>query len=384
MSGTVVRSIEHLASAAAANDHQEVFVNLYKWLQLHVAAGNAVLHASNYGSSGTGFDFHDQSNPAGENAWAVFRFLATASTVRTVDMYVLIQWAHTSLFGAAPGSPANLEATTGDGVGIVMAFREGGGDPWNGSTGSPGSDTKGTPVWTGGDLHVLDRSMSNPAGGAGAGAFVTNLENMQQVVNLTTAGGSSRYHFIGDADTLMWLCDNADAAGYIHLGILGAYQELPTLNAPYPFFSLVASTSTTNPAVTNVFGTVAGSGALLGGVLGRDNTKGVGQCSTTYLDSVIDSLAHQPNRQYLPNGASLFDAVPLWMVDSEGNNPGLVGAVDQNIASVVYGPAGEDTNPGLTRAYLGGATASATAKFAVNWDGATTPNSGGTRAGVQS
>lgn len=54
----------------------------------------------------------------------------------------MCQWADTNLFGAAPGNPALLNGATTDGVGIQVAFRDDGGNPWNGTSNFNGADTK--------------------------------------------------------------------------------------------------------------------------------------------------------------------------------------------------------------------------------------------------
>ena len=385
MSGTVVRSIDHQILGTTATENQEIFTNLYNFFQQHVAAGNAALHASNFGAGGTGFDFHDGANPSGENAWACFRFLASASTLRTTDFYVLIQWADVAIFGTAPGNPGQIDSGNGDGVALMMAYREGGASPWNGTTGAPGADTKGSPVWAGADLHVLERSMSNPLGGAGPGAHVALTENMVSLADAALLGAVSRQHFVGDADTIFLAFDVGDTGQYNRFCIFGAYVPLSGLAVPNPYF-LFRGAGVNNPDLpgANTWGDIGGGGTRLGGVIGRDQSRDVGQVTPTWLASGILSGTNQPNRQYLLEGAALFDAMPIFLVDTEGSNVGLVGQVDTTIVAVVWGQNSNDTNPALTRMYLGSPIGITESRWAINWDGATVPGTTGTRNGVQS
>ena len=150
-------------------EHYVAWVNFFRHCETN---GLCTVVASQYGSGGTGEDFHDQANPAGENAFTYAEW--DAGTLR---FGVLVQWADASNFGSSPGNPALLSDTTFDGVGLQMAFREDGTSPWSGTTNDNGADSKGTPVWTPGTstVHVFPRS-NNP--GPPIGDHNTHKENM--------------------------------------------------------------------------------------------------------------------------------------------------------------------------------------------------------------
>jgi hypothetical protein len=264
-----------------------MFVTLKLFLDQHVTAGNAALHASNFGDSASGFDFTGGSNPAGENAFAVYRFLASASASRTTDFYILIQWADTSSFGSAPGNLGTLDSATADGVGLVMAFRTDGGDPWTGTTNADGTDTKGaTPgtgdVWAGTGVTVLDR--------AGAGA---NNENTRRVFADHTA--VSRVHMVGDADTVVIWSDSGDDNTVNYLTVFGAYLPLSGIAAPNPYFMLNLQNFSSYPATTSLFGS---SGSYNGGLVGLDDSAGTQAFSVSDTPLGFKLSAEQSTRRY--------------------------------------------------------------------------------------
>ena len=393
MSGTIVRSLDHLVDATLASvdqNNQVIFTIFYRFLQQHVTAGNAVLYASNFGSGGTGFDFYDGANPSGENAFAVFRFLASASTARTKDFYVMIQWADTSAFGASPGAPGRIGGGILDGVGIVMAYRDDGTSPWAGGTAAAGADTKGATVWTAGGstVHVLNRTCSALTG-ATSGSYVTNKEDTVQIYDISgTASTSSVFiHLVGDADTIFWSVGSQSSGLNGGFGILGSYIPIPSLTISAPFFSAANSnlgSSAPGASFTTIYGTTAGSANSGGGITGRSTTRGTGSVKFLWMDGLY-SGSLQPNRQYIAeSGSPVFDSLPLFLYDNEGTDPGVVGYVDPTIVSIMYGAQNNDSNAALTRIYLGAPAGVASTRFSVDWDGATVPGSVATRVGVQS
>lgn len=386
MSGTKVWSTDHyleyVAEGSTTNNmNQALFTLTYNFLQQHVTAGNATLHASYFGNTGTGFDFHDGANPSGGNAWAVFKFLASASTERTFDFYILIQWADSGVFGSGGGSPGRINGSTGDGCGICMAVRQDGGDPWGGSTAADGTDTKAATVWVpgGSTVSVVDRSCSSPPG-ATAGTYITNLENTMRYGDITGASAKARCHFYGDADLLFFSGTLVDAGDYSNHFQLGLYKPPTGLNVVTPLVAMVSG-SIAGPADQSLYGTAAGTGTRNGGVLGRNPASGAGTCE---LQINQDYINQQPNPQYvLDGGVPLYDAFPYELRYGDGTEEGFVGLIDTALASTVRGPVSGSTTTTFDTAYLGGPQTNNSPKHTIPWDGVTAIGTGFTRAGTQ-
>lgn len=361
MSGTLVGVVDCYHTVNAANGNKNTFVNLYTFMQRHVTVGNATLHASNYGNGASGFDYHDGANPAGENAWAVFKFLASASSIRTTDFYVLIQWATNSSFGASPGNPGSIENATGDGVGIIMAYREDNGDPWNGTTNANGADTKGTPVWTGTGLHVLTKYNET-------GARSTNKEDLVQLWDLGAAS-STRVHMCGDADGMWFAYDGAFGStaddDIESLTYLGVYTPRSDLTVPNPY--IIAGN------MLNVL-----NGSFLdatpddNGHMGIDQSRGAVGFRVIRLGFI--SSIEQP--EDLSNGLEFVD-LPLYIVRKQSEDAveyGLLGHFPTDIVRLAYGPANGSANAAFTRAFLGNSATAFDHKFSLAWGGGAAPN----------
>lgn len=368
MSGTIVGVVDCLHDNALvvldADRQQNTFVNLYDFMQRNVAVGNAALHASNFGSGGTGFDYHDGANPAGENAWAVFRFLASASSVRTTDFYVLIQWAHNSTFGNAPGNPGELDGDSGfgDGVGIAMAYREDGGDPWNGTTNANGADTKGTPVWAGTGLHVMTEINET-------GASATNKESCTRVFH----GGATdmRLWCVGDADGMVFLQDvsvdnDVDA---VYGAYLGVYTPRADLTIPNPYVMIWD---------------------LDVDVTDNDRNDNSGCMSVTESRGVVGVRMHRPAASSFSNTENLNGSVtrldfPIYVVRTQAQDPveyGLLGYLPTNLIRVNHGMPSFSTSAAFDRAYMGHSSSQATYKFSIAYGGGAAPGLAADRDGV--
>jgi hypothetical protein len=368
MSGTLVGVVDCLHTTAlypvTADRQKNTFVNLYDFMQRHVTVGNATLHASNYGNGASGFDYHDGANPVGENAWAVFKFLASASSVRTTDFYVLIQWADGSSFGSAPGNPGSIENATSDGLGIVMAYREDNGDPWNGTTNANGADTKGTPVWTGTGLHVLTKYNET-------GARSTNKEDLTRLWDV--AGISARVHMCGDADG-MWFAHDVGASDVIStLTYVGVYTPRSDLVVPNPYIIAANQISLLNSSFL-------GSTPDDNGIIGIDESRGVVGFHSHRLGFISD--LQQPEN--LSAGLEYMD-LPIYVsrpLSEDAVEYGLLGHLPTNIVRLAYGQANGSANAAFTRAFLSDVAVAADHKFSLAWGGGAGPNLAPDRDGL--
>jgi hypothetical protein len=376
MAGIIHGSVDHVNSGATpAQRNQELFTWIYNFVvnQL-IANGYATMIATQYGTAGTGFDYHDGANPSGENALFLFRM--NTSTERPGGgsalgaYYVLVQWADTNAFGAAPGNPGKISNGTGDGVGICAAFREDGTSPWAGTTNNDGTDTKGATVWTpgGSTLHVMERSNS-PGGGN-----VTNKENMNRVIDC--GGGNARFHLIGDEDSIILLPDELNDTSY-NIVYIGLYDAPSYITASYPLVFL----STSLPMSTgHTYGTVTGNSSQEGLLVTADiSGPGDGAWQMDLFDTNIMTAAQQPNIQITPNEFDEQD-IPVIARDLNQTLYGLCGALP--LAQQTFNVATESANAALDRAAFGSAVV-ASQKIVTPWGTAGAPNTTSTRAGRQ-
>lgn len=368
MAGTVTGLVDARVgdggTQPANNNNQELFTVVYNFLN-----SKYTRIACNFGTAGTGFDFFDGANPSGENAFAVFRANSAANPFN-----ILIQWADSSPFGSSPGNPGLLQASSSsDGVGVMVAFREDGTNPWAGGTANAGADAKGATVWTPGSstLHVLGRS--NTTGGSHA----TNKENMFTLGDLPSPGQFGRMHCVGDDDGFAILTDISDDGTYQAL-YAGAYTPRSGLTITHPLCIVI------NPQLSTfwvtgsaqTYGSTTGYTNYEGGILGRDKTDGVrGLSVVTNIGSF--EAAFQPNGQ-VPTPA--LDASEIGIIQRE-THQGLAGFIPSAIMAAVYGVANLEVNAAGNRAYISMNTV-AFNKWSIPWGGGSPPGTSTSRNGV--
>jgi hypothetical protein len=170
--------------------------------------------ASNYGG-GSGFDYPGGSNPIGYNqVLGVWKM--NTSTLRPGggsalgEVYILLSACGTA--NDVWGLTASGTDTGWDGeVVISMAFREDGGNPWNGTSNNNGLDTPvvGNP-WTdgGSTLHVFSRPNA-PGGSYSSGKnFVSSLCRINNMYTMTITEGF--FHGVADDDNWIFFYTGFD------------------------------------------------------------------------------------------------------------------------------------------------------------------------------
>jgi hypothetical protein len=366
--------------------NRDHYVSLEAFIRFCVASGLCSMVASNNGSgaaSGQGnIDYHDGANPAGENAWNLSVWDQGAGQ----PFYILIQWADADTFGAAPGNPGLLRSGSGtDGIGIAMAVRDGGGNPWNGTSNDDGSDTKGATVWTGADVRVFPRS------NATGGNDVTNKENMAEFIDFDASSPQGRSHFCADENCLYLVSD--DGADNTFLGFVCGHYT--------PFSGLVAVCTT--PYFMAADDTIGGffGGGPYGDIAGTDGQQG-GICAIPASDVIIMSLssaswgnlATNDERAHLsPNNVRTVmsnDPYQLLLLANESPDFGGAGHLTSRFVEGTYGTQQNHVmtdKDGRLRASIGfeiqGEQSANGSKHAFPWEGAA-PETQYTREGRQS
>lgn len=380
MSGPIRGSIEHLFMGVGQNSGscQTFFVNVYNFLNsvTSTLGVQRVAYSTGSRSSGMtsagGMNFYDQINPAGDNAWACFGFMSAS-----IPWYMLIQWTGTGTsFGTLPGSPALFEssAVSTNAFGVAIAQRVDGGNPWNGSSGSNGNDTKGTPVWHPGTSSLVLHPRSNDA--VRVGAHGTNRQNtMGFSINI---GSDYRLQQVADYDNIALMFDSGNDNSYGGI-IFAQYSALSGANPQVPYVSYKDTTFPLTPSTQ--YGPIAGNGGTHGGI-GYPTVSVSGTCSSgldRYGNVFFQNTLAQPNRAF---AVPMFDEFPMLVGIAE--QPNQVGACGQiyDFFREVYNVATHDTNNDGTRAAFGGTTVAAI-KLTIPWYSGTVPGSGVSRAGIQ-
>jgi hypothetical protein len=346
-----------------------------------IANGYATMIANNYGSGGTGWDWRDEANPPGENAWFVVRMNVSGERPgggsQLGAYYVLTQWAYTDAFGSSPGNPGTIGGGTGNGVGLAVAFRTDGGNPWNGSDGpggpGVGTDLKGTPVWTdgGSTLIVLDASCGPN------GSFVTNKENTIPIHNRLdhTLG---RVHMVGDEDNIMLVRREYDT------GASGTYKYIYTCSLFQPFanfacsYPLIMLHDWNLPYTINRwYGTYTGGGyggqAYYGAIAGPDvvnNAVGI-----VRVDYFPGSWRSDSNYSPNPKFSTLtWDEAPLvFGINDDTNSNGRYTYGVSKWIYEIYNVPYQGVNSSYTRAFISGADNLTAIKQSMPWGGTFPP-----------
>lgn len=375
MAGPIKGSIEHyIAASLTTGSAQMMFVNCYNFLNNNTGTLGIQRIAYNTGSQDTGMtqfrgmNYYDQANPAGQNAWACFRFLSAS-----VPYDVLIQWTGATSFGTAPGSPAQaLNTSATNCFAVAVAQSTSSVDPWNGSRLNNGNDTKGTPVWIS-SSNVVYYPRSNDTTRAG-----THGSSKQNMAAATSLGSLElRCHFVADYDNFVILWDASNDTTYGFFAML-KYTPMSGVVADVPYFSIQDS------AIPATAGTIYGNlGGTIGGGTSWPSVTTSGSISVTVErlgTNLFVNTTCQPNRMY---STQKFDEFPIFMGGFE--SPNQVGMLGQHSEFMreVYNIATHNTNETGTRAVFGGSTTQATIHYTIPWHSGTTPGTGIAKTGVQ-
>lgn len=304
---------------SGSNGSLELFSSWYNFL---VTSGSTVagvkLIACNSGSSSLGFDYPDQTNKIGNNAWACFQFTSSSN-----PFYMLI---HACTGTATVAAPWNHEYPTSTsnfsvsnytqygGVGIQFAVSNNSGSSiWNGTSGALGSDIKGAPVWVSAsnDISMYVFPRWNSFGG-------TN-ETLRQKLLLfcphswingpdTTTG--ARFHMAIDDDNVAIARDmfgptnnNLGSYNYLWFGKYNAYKKCTDnieFNPPAPYAMIYSDyEATRNPTIrygtSEVYGGTDNNTYICGGIAHP-------WVSSSVVNLTIDTLTLAFNSAFNPIG----------------------------------------------------------------------------------
>lgn len=403
---TISGSIDHYITSSMAN---EMFVNAYNFFNSAGASALGITRiAYNHGAGGSGMGFHDSGSPAGDNAWALFRF-GNAQ----IPFYILVQYTQTATLGTSPGNPAtnNLNSGRAYGYAYQIAQRIDGGSPWNGSTLNNGADTKGTPVWTaGGSTMAVYPIVNSKILGFQTASASTSIDYMRSFFNVTSS--SCRLHLFADEDNVMMLARPGltGSTSTYHVHYFGrmntttqSYAQ-PRMDCPYVYYSSYNIFS--DPAIRywsgasirtpgDVYGSLTGDDPYDGGALLHSSSLGVGRIIFDF-PTRLKLERFKLNYNFIPPRK---DVVPLtvWFMNHHyftGNHFGISLAGTTNRFLRLIGDAAEHdvasdfgtavVGPNAVGSYiLAGAAKFIRQNIAIPWGGSSAPGVNSTRTGIQ-
>lgn len=372
MAGTVHGKIECVGSNIGQAGSRDLFSCL---VQFFDAVFTRI--ASNAGTSPTGTaslalpGATGASNASGENAWGVWKWVKPDGS----NIYIHMVWSWNNNFNLGPAIPVGGANTT-DTVGIQFAQRADNGNPWAGGTANAGADTKTNPVWTAGGSTLCVYPRGNGPGGSGA----TALSFVENFASSLVAGW--RLQCIKDDDALCIFFDNGGTGGYDAFVIFSRYTVHPSITPTFPLMCHVCFQGTNLEAVqtipnTETWGTLTGTSTTEGGAVVNAGD-GV-RAFSTYVIGGLNIANLEPNGY-----TSSYDYHDIWLAMTDATVPtkfGLFGKLDTSLIATVPNIATQSTNTAKDRCFLGSATL-LHYKWAIRWDGLTTPGSGSTLAGI--
>jgi len=247
MAGTIKgRLLVSLSSSGAGADQKNIalfYRSVYDFLKVQVETEGYVTEIANGGSSGSNIS---------PGAFSVWRW--NTSSNRNWEWYMLIQFTSGS---TVPSSrlPVNIEGFGSTfnnmGFGAAVGINHISGsytffNPWNGTTGSFGSDSKGNPVWGTtasnplADVHLSVMPRSNISGSriisnAGATTFWDERSDLAGFASGFTGqyNNGLMLNMFADEDSIMVLVKDDDSNDHGHIYI-GPYDPLPSLSASVP------------------------------------------------------------------------------------------------------------------------------------------------------
>jgi hypothetical protein len=335
--------------------------------------------ARNYGKASTfsptplGTGFYLDPTSFGEVSWAVFRM--EPSDIRSFPYYIHFQWSANSLqFNTSPGAPGLVNGTQGTtsicfGFSMATAFDSSGNpaNPWNGTTGSLGTDTKADPVWAapiGGTLFIFPRSNNE------GNSHATSKQNTLALLQNGQAD-TYRMNFIADRDN--WFISLSDGDSFNADTILGGGFILTpdNIEVEVPLF-FFRTTGTDFFNSTFFWGTTTGDGASTDGGASCLRSSGVNRFTFDF-ESGVDKLGYT----YTSSTDYVYGFYPL----SITFNYQQIGWADPLFWRIGFNINSRDTDTTMTYMVFRGAS-DGTIGLVVPWDGQTEIGSTFDRNGV--
>jgi len=407
MAGTIKgRLLVTLSSSGGSTDRKNIalfYRSVYDFLKVQVEPEGYVTEIAGYGSN---------TDPIGPGAFSVWRW--NTSSLRNWEWYMLIQMTSGSTV-PANALPVTIEggSSTFNNMGFAAAvgINHVSGtysffNPWNGTTGSFTSDSKGNPVWgttasnPGSDVHlaVLPRSnvsesrIGNTRGPASAWTEQSDLSGF-------TSGFSGQYgnglllNMWADEDSFLVVIKDDDSHDHGHMYI-GPYRPIPSLSASIPAPLIMYRRFWNGNEDLFDFDSGQWLNEGIGGAITVFPMTNTLSSSELFLPTCGVMVSYPPlfgtilpNRQAqiaLATTSSFYDAVPIFIHRWE-RPLGIVGMFSSSLLRLISGVGGDTfryatSNSGsseLRRAFFPvDNTVEAAGTYSVPWSGSLQPNTG--------
>lgn len=383
MAGTIVGVADSYTSVTYSNGAGalQTFATAWYFFQKMIAQGYCTLVASYFGSvatysgwggeTGHGMDSYTGSQPAGQNAFFCVKFNLSAarpgggSALGTY--YVYFQWATDTWSGTS----VSYHGTSFDGVACSVAFCTDDSSPWNGSTSADGTDTKGTPLWTGGAALRVMTPDNGPYG-----AYSTNKNRLLKVHECSASSGAAykRRHMMGDADNWWFASDNNDYRAefdneWVQCSLYEPFSKYP---CSYPLV-LMSDQNTLPQTKGSTYGDATGDARYEnGGMVGPDTFGNeVGALRPHNYPGAMDSSGTFNPADHLSDSTKLvFWECPTFLeyIDQSGNGRHFMQG-QKAWCSEVYGPGPATISDDGTRLFMSDETTFLVQRVAFPWAG---------------
>ena len=343
-----------------------------KWMEENgltqeIARNNGVSKSSHFGlTPGTGFFYEE--NPFGNKAWSVFRFLPSAN--RDWSWYLYIEEA--SLEGSGltgVNQPSLIRAASsgaGRGTGLSIAISVSGSiseNPWGGTTGSLGSDTKGDPVWvsSSNDYNLYVFPVSNSPEGDHATSRQNNFQLTQIVTSNRPQDGNCIIYTDSDSFTFIYQDELENqhrifyAGLYEPLTLENRIGEIDSNTVPFVvFFDRSPQATTPVPSQDRNFYSLTGLGSSPGNTDGGIVVPHGGNRIRPFkiFQDTTAILSDNANPQRF-QGFFIEAPINLHLSDNlEAANRGLIGRMPNHYLRNTYGVYKFSTNTQRSRVAL--------------------------------
>lgn len=401
--GRLLATLSSSGPDFTAQNVKKFYRSVYDFLKVQVEPEGYVTEIANGGSSGSDFD------PGGFSVWRW-----NSNSNRSWDWYMLIQATTGSTVPASrlpvtiENNPSNFQNMGfGAAVGInhisgVYSFF----NPWNGTTGSLGSDSKGNPVWgttasnPSADVHLAVFPRSNISGSrvgnqAGAGTSWSERSDLAGFTNGFSGqyGNGLMLNMWADEDSFLVVIKDDDTHDHGHMYI-GPYRPIPSLSASIPAPLIMYRRFWNGNDDLFDFDSGQWLDARMGcasTVFPMTNTL---SSSELFLPTCGTMVTYPPlfgtiipNRQAqiaLATTSSFYDAVPIFIHRWE-RPLGIVGMFSSSLLRLISGVGGDtfryatsnSGSSGLRRAFFPvDNTIEAAGTYSVPWSGSLQPNTG--------
>lgn len=287
--------------------------------------------ASQSGSAGTGLGTTGDPNPAGEEAWAVWRALSSSQ-----PFDVIMKWSWSSFYASN-----QLEIGSSNyGVGLAIAFHSSSA-PWNGTTNNNLADVITTPgePWKSGSVIFPRQNEQN-------GSNATEGDR-QYVAAISIDPTTHRMICVGDNDWFfIHLSQSSNDTRWFYFGpyipLTTSYSEPRNFN-----YVMISSEQGEGLDIGETYGSTTTNNTINAGVTfivsSSATARGIPRIGTVRLGTASSSFSNEIYVSYSGSGTTPINELPFLIYSAEANYPGsalgyleYIRAINSNLNNYDY------------------------------------------------